>query len=60
MPEKATSIDILTPTALSVAGVPIDDALWLHGRRRGMPFTQALGTERGRRILEQVRAYGSP
>lgn len=60
MSKNATSIDILTPTALSVAGVPIDDALWLHGRSRGMPFTQALGTERGRRILEQVRAYGSP
>lgn len=54
------AISVLSPTGLSVAGVPLDDALWLHSRRGGLTFTQALGTERGRQILERVRAYGGP
>ena len=56
---QAVSIDLLAPTALNVAGVPLEDALWLHSGRGGMSFVQALATERGNKILTVVRAYQS-
>jgi hypothetical protein len=60
MVSTAPVINELTPTALNVAGVKIEDALWLHTpHRRGMPFLQALSTERGQRILSIVRSYGT-
>lgn len=53
----AVNIELLAPTALNVAGVPLEDALWLHSGRGRMSFVQALSTERGNRILDVVRAY---
>jgi hypothetical protein len=53
------AIPALTPTGLNMAGVKLDDALWLHGHT-GAAFTKALATERGNRILQLVRSYGSP
>lgn len=58
---SAAVIPALSPASLNLAGVPLTDALWLHGRGRGdMTFTQALATERGARVLATVRMHGLP
>jgi len=60
MSNNAIAISALTPEALNAAGVPLEDALWLHcSSRAKMSFVQALGTERGDRILHLVRAHRS-
>lgn len=60
MTQTATvSIPALSPVGLNMAGVKLNDALWLHGHC-GSSFTKALSSERGARILQQVRSYGSP
>lgn len=60
MPQSTGVIPQLTPTALHLAGVKLEDSLWLHVRRGSMSFTEALTTERGQRVLEQLRAFCGP
>ncbi len=60
MSAAANSISPLAPHILAQANVPLDDAHWLHSQSATPGFFVSLRTERGTRILNQVRAFLNP
>lgn len=57
MSQYAAAIPLLTPNALNIAGVKLEDAVWLHAGPQ--PLVQKLATDRGASILKRVRDYVS-
>ncbi len=60
MSVAAMSISPLAPHILAQANVPMDDAAWLHRQHATPGYFEILRTERGTRILNQVRAFLNP
>lgn len=60
MSTVATQTSPLSPDIMAQANVPLEDANWLHSQRATPSFFASLQTDRGTRILNQVRAFLHP